>query len=217
MKVEVSKLAAGRGVTVATAGQQLAGAIATTLGPVQRKRVEDRGDLAGQAFPGYSQKGLVAVSPRYPVTGGHVGPSGARWFRSSQEMHAAAGKRPGSYSVSGGMWDGLSAVVETPTRSSILFRGRSEGQGPNFFRSRAKGSKAGPRARGLKVNNALKAATILTMHKVNVLALSEGEFQSVGRASVYALALGASGDLPIEWNGWRPPATVPDAVRMAFA
>ncbi|MCC6623349.1 MAG: hypothetical protein IT385_18970 [Deltaproteobacteria bacterium] len=183
--------------------------IATELGRSIRERVQGQGDLAGQAFPGWRQRGKrrYAVSPRYPDgIQGQLGPSGAEWFESRAAYHAQRGTRPGTYNVTGGMWAGLSVVVEGRFRASLRFRGRSEGADPGFRRaSRGKG-KGKIRVRPLKINNALKAASILRSHGVNVLALSEPELERVGKIVVGHMGLAVGSQLGVTWQ--RPPDRV---------
>lgn len=198
-----------RGGDVVTAGaimEQIVPAGARALARATRARVRDRGDLAGQGFPGWRGRGFVAISPRYPLrSGGHVGPSGAIFFPGSQAFHEAQGVQAGTYDTSGegrGMWSGWSTVVESTKRAVNAFRGRSEGQNPNFFRYKARGKrKAFIKARGEMVNNSLKGATVLKMHGVNVVAPSQDEINGLGAGSIGAMAIGISGQLPVEWQG----------------
>lgn len=207
VKIEIGRRAVKAGVTVAVVEEQIVPAAAFALAKAEKARVQDRGDLGGQVFPGWSSKGFVGISPRYPLKGaGHVGPSGAVFFPSNKAFHEAQGSQPGHYDTSGGMWAGLSTVVESTKKAVNAFRGRSEGQDPNFFRYKRPTKRNGGvlvKARGLLVNNSLKAATVLAQHGVNVLAVTDGELQGVAAGAVGAAALGIDGQLPVEWQGQR--------------
>jgi len=227
VKVEISRNAQKLGtVTTAHAESQIAVAIAQRLAAVQRERVQGRGDLAGQTFPGWDAKHKwYATAARYPDHAqGKVGPSGAEFFPTSAAYHQMNGTRPGTYSTTGGMWDGLSVVVESPTRASIQFRGRSIGASPNWRSGRSQSLRtASGRLRrkdsrksvGLKENNRLKAWTVQAKHGINVLAMTEGEMRAVAAATVEGLALGVQHDLSYVGHVARG-ATVAECVASAF-
>lgn len=209
VKFEVSKKLRDSGADIEQVMDELAPSIGRALGIAIKGRVMERGDLAGQAFPGYaeerffkSDKGRAYrlpyyVSGRYPVPfPGQPSRSGAAIFKSSAEMHRAAGTRPGSYNVSGGMWSGLTLMALTPTLVRLLFRGRSEGQDPRFLNGKS---------RPIKVSNALKVWTVLEKHGVNVLQISEDELARMGNGTVQAIAASVEIDLPVEWSGQAPP------------
>lgn len=218
VKVEISRNAQKLGVTsTRRAESQIAVAIAQRLAAVQRERVQGRGDLAGQTFPGWDAKHKwYATAARYPDHAqGKLGPSGAEFFPTSAAYHQMNGTRPGTYSTTGGMWDGLSVVVESPTRASIQFRGRSIGASPNW-RTAKRGKKKGQKLSvGLKENNKLKAWTIAAKHGINVLALTDGEMRAVAAATVEGLALGVQHDLSYVGHVARG-ATVAECVAAAF-
>lgn len=220
VKVEISRGAVKRGITVEQAGEILSSSMIGHLGTSIRERVEGRGDLGGQTFPGWSTKRTwFAVSPRYPDRArGKLGPSGAERYPSRAEYHGVNGTRPGSYHVTGGMWSGLSAVVPGRRRGELLFRGRSEGQNPNFFKRGARrGRNATPDivARGLRVDNNLKAWSVLSAHRVNVLAISHPELHKIRDSAVLALSVGVSGQMPAFWGG-AVPSTVSGAMRVVW-
>lgn len=196
VKFEVSKKLRDSGADIEQVMDELAPSIGRALGIAIKGRVMERGDLAGQAFPGYDAEGVRMVSGRYPATSGRGkdSSSGARVFRSSVDMHA--GTRPGSYNVSGGMWSGLTLMALTPTLVRLLFRGRSEGQDPRFLNGKS---------RPIKVSNALKVWTVLEKHGVNVLQISEDELARMGNGTVQAIAASVEIDLPVEWSGQAPP------------
>lgn len=205
LKIELGKKLQSGGATVDTVIDELAPAIGSALALAIRGRVAERGDLAGQAFPGYSTKKGLAVSGRYPVIAeGKSSPSGADWFPSSAAFHA--GVIPGSYNVSGGMWAGLTMMVLTPTLVRLLFRGRSEGQAPRFMNGKS---------RPIKVSNALKAWTVMDKHHVNLLAISEQELDRIGLGATRAVAMGVGGELPVEWEGVPPPKASVSAILSA--
>ncbi|MCC7539427.1 MAG: hypothetical protein IT379_24595 [Deltaproteobacteria bacterium] len=207
VKTEISRRAVASGITLERALAEMVPALSHDLAKDVRARVQQRGDLAGQPFPGWRQwtPRAYAVSPRYPdgITG-RVSPSGAEWYKSRPDYHAQRGTRPGTYTVSGGMWDGLSVVVDTNYRARIMFRGRSEGQNPNFTRRQRGGAQGPVRIRPLKINNSLKAWTVLRAHGVNVLALAEAELAGIARDAVNHVARGIGAELPVVWNGRGP-------------
>lgn len=190
IKLEFSR--SRRAPTIGTALRAVPTGIAHGLAQLVKVRVARRARPANRP-PRYPTRAQRLISPRYPVRPARPeGPSGAEVFRSSAEFHSQMGTRVGSYHVSGGMWGGLTVVVGRTAR--VKFRGRSEGQTPVFR------GKAGV-ARGRKVSNALKAATVLRSHGVNILALTEGELEAVGVA-VQLLTMGAApavGDAAIEY------------------
>lgn len=197
VKVEFSKRLVSSGADLAQVEQQLAPSITAALGEAIDERVFQRGDLAGQRFPGWDRDGPKLVSSRYPDrASGHETRSGAEFFPSSVEYHRENGTRPGTYVTTGGMRSGLSSVVTTPTLCKLLFRGRSEGQDARIINGKS---------RPLKVSNALKAWTVLEKHGVNVLALAESELVGIGVGVVHAAAAGVSVTLPVKWEGQPPP------------
>ncbi len=211
VRTEVSRRAVKLGITPASAEKQLVNVIANRLAIAIRTRVQQRGDLAGQQFPGWETRHpFYATSPRYPDRAhGRVGRSGAEFFPSSAEYHRQNATRPGTYSTTGGMWDGLSVVIQSATRATIQFRGRSEGAAPNWRNKKV---------RPLKVNNALKAATILRQHGVNVLQLTRGELDAVTRASQAIMTASVGEVLPVDWRGWSPGGrNLAAVVNAAFA
>lgn len=174
-----------------------------------RQRVEARAHPA-EPFARYDPSGIRLISPRYPnVFGGSLTRGGAFLFTSSVQFHALQGTRPGSFSVAGGMWDGYSAVASGPGRAKDAFRGRSEGQDPNF-----RNLKAGKKARGLRVSNALKAASILKSLGINVLALTEDELEQLALGAMGRLQAAATAELVahIKWVGAQPGGDIARAL-----
>lgn len=185
-------------------------AAAGALGEAVRRRVEERGDLAGQTFPGWErlhegQDGKMRgrrkfVSARYPdKASGRVVKSGAEMFDSSDDYHRANGTRPGTYATTGGMWSGLSRVVWSAKRTDVMFRGRSPGQDARLINGKS---------RPLKVSNALKAWTVHQQHRVNVLAVTVEELAQLTEGCMLAAAAGISNVLQVEWTGAGPPSDV---------
>lgn len=166
------------------------GAFATAVGLAQaaqrRVGVEGRPE---QPFRGYSGRGQRLVSPRYPVSGGRVGPSGVQIFEDTGTLHR--GTRPGSFAVTRGMWRGLSTVVSGRSVARNKFRGRSEGQG--MARSR-RGDEPYFDERGRphprKVSNATKASTVLSATGINVLLPTREEYAGVAQAAVDMARMG---------------------------
>jgi hypothetical protein len=224
VKLEVSRAAVSRGLTMHEFETTFTGVVAPPLGETIRERVQGHADLAGQPFPGWSTKRRwQATAPGYPDrAAGQVGPSGAEWYRTAAEYHAANATVPGSYSTTGGMWSGLSAVLEGARTAKIMFRGRSTGRSPNFKQTKKlaaktrRNNRSGTnRAAALQINNAFKAWTVLRQHRVNVLALAEREVEALALASVHGVALGYGHDVPVQWES-PLPATLGEIVRQAL-
>lgn len=221
-KVEISRYAVKQGVTPASIMRSIIGNAVPHLATAIRTRVQQRGDLAGQRFPGWSQRArFLATAPGYPdQADSQPGPSGAEFYRPASSYHTANRTVPGSYATSGGMWGGYSTIYNSATAATIAFRGRSIGRDPNFKRRAFGRAKKGqPRqtrqmAKALKVNNAFKAWTVFAKHGVNVLLPSDRERQAfaAGMVSAYAYALGSV--LPITWQGGTVQPLPPD---QAFA
>lgn len=204
VKLEVSRGAVKRGMTTEQALGSVITQIAGRLSTAIRARVQERGDLAGQTFPGWDSKHKwFAVSPRYPaVMGGQQGRSGAWFFPTSADYHRMQGTQRGTYSTTGGMWSGLSVVVDSATRATIEFRGRSIGQSPNWSVSKRGNKKRRLKAgqvfaNGIKENNRLKAWTVYAKHGVNLLALSDAEMRAIAISCVRVATLGVAGELPL--------------------
>lgn len=221
LKLEISKPAVKSGLDLAKVENMVVPVFMRHLGGVMRERVQERGDLAGQTFPGYWPRARwMATAPGYPDRAvGDAGPSGAEFYRPAAVYHRQNGTLPGSYAPTGGMWSGASTVVESPRKASDLFRGRSLGREPNFKRvgrSKRKGTKGVLVARALMINNALKAWTVLRRHRVHLLAPSLEEFRALAMAYYHAIALGVQADLPVEWST-AVPGSIHDIVRRSFA
>ena len=149
-----------------------------------RHRVQDRGETA-DPYTGPSDFKGKLVSPRYPgaAAAGRPTRSGAIMFASHVVMYQRLGAKPGTFSPSGG-WAGLSVHSPSNVHGQASFRGRSEGQDPAFFLY-----KSGKRkARGRKVSNALKMATVLRATGINPLSITEHEFEAVEAAALAEVA-----------------------------
>lgn len=170
------------------------GAAYGLAGEVQR-RVFQRGRPVDRV-PSHDGTGAKLVSPRYPgAERGKEGATGVRIFPSGQAFQQSMGARRGSYNVSGGLAEGMT-VVTYGKRAYVQFRGRSEGQEPNFRKL-----KRGTVAKGRKVSNALKAATVLKAHGVNLLKVRSDELEALAIAVQTAVrdAVPAIGGYKIEW------------------
>ena len=197
VKIEYSKAALSDRRGLFQVWRKTGGAVARVLADVIKRRVKERGDVAGQNIPSYASDNLRYVNRDYPVEGGRKSRSGLQYFRSSAEMHRST--RKGSYDVTGGMWDGLSVVVSTGS-SRVLFRGRSVGQG--FGKKAHKsGERAGQR-RAPKPSNALKAWTVFQEHGVSLLVLAERELAEIndGITATIQRSLRAIGPAAIEYT-----------------
>lgn len=148
-------------------------------------------------FAGYADARARLVSPRYPrQSGGNETRSGAVRYDTSADMHART--RTGSFNVSGGMWSGAT-VTGHQNAARVVYRGRSEGQDPNFFRYKSGRVKA----RGKKASNALKAGSVLGVVAVNVLEVAPQEWADLDGAVDVALSHAVEAALParLVWQG----------------
>jgi len=132
-------------------------------------------------------------------------------YESSKDFHDGMKGPPGSFNVTGGMWGGL-AVQGSTRRARVRFMGRSDGQNPwagslkgarkaywrRVGRSIKKGEGyAGAKPidlKGRKVSNALKAATVRDVNRINLLDLLHKERRDFAGAieDAYLDATGAS-------------------------
>ena len=203
IKVEFGRNVHGKPDAMRAAVDSLAGQIAIAMVRVIRRRVQTDGRPAETPPPYSRRRGWYSISPRYAVqpapTGeknGRVRSDGAAIWASSADYHAAAAVKRGSYSVTGGMWDGLTAVLRSSSAAVAQFRGRSEGQ-------RAIHSGPGKRAKGRKIPNALKASSVLRYAGIGLLELTEEEWDELGRAVSAWVAQGIDGACvaDIAWSG----------------
>lgn len=216
------KYVASGGISPEAAMELVPTAGAGALGAAVRHRVQTRGDLAGQRFGGYDDtRKPYLVSAKYPDGAqgdGHW--SGAEKFQTSAEYHKRAGVLLGSFSVTGGMWSGLSRVVMSTRRTDILFRGRSDGQNARIvrkFTTNEFGGRTGSaKSKPLKVSNALKAWTVASKAGINLLMISESELVSFANAAGLVMASSISSVLAVEWDGMAPPTDIAPIFRSAF-
>jgi hypothetical protein len=195
IKTEISKaLKEGAAEEVARAEASLAANLIAALLERIKARVSGAGDTAGQRVPDWDDSYRPRpVSASYPDnTGQEVGRRGAKWFKTWKEFHTANRTRRGSYKVTGGMWAGLSRVISTPTLTHGQFRGRSPGADPRFINGES---------RPLRINNVLKAWTVLTKHGVNVLAFSDEELEGVRDGAVVTLGAAIAKAWDVGWEG----------------
>lgn len=182
VKLETPRKLQGRPDAIARWERSVPVAMAAALAEEIKRRVQGRGEIVRVYMPA-SRPGRL-VSPRYPgASAGTLTRSGARRFASDDAFRTAIGSRPNHFSPSGGMWDGSSVVSRGMRAAENIFRGRSEGQDPGFFRYKS-GKTA---ARGRKVDNALKVWTVLEKAGVNVLEITDAEFAAVEAALVATL------------------------------
>lgn len=196
VKVEAPRRRRRPGAVSKTVGSVAVGT-AQALAMHVSRRVIARGDTVQTPpkYPGQKRgsRGLVSrrfIARRYPIqpnAEGQTVDTGVVFYPSSADFHAAT--RPGSYYVSGGMWEGLT-IVPGRTAAAVKFRGRSIGQDP------------GKRGRGRKVSNALKAKTVLNAHGVNVLDLKDREYGDVraGATDAVSMAVEAALGLKVTWD-----------------
>lgn len=193
--------------------QSLAAQIARYLGSAIRERVQERGDLAGQRFPGWDPgpRGPKRVSAKYPDKAqGTIAKSGAEVFKTSLAYHTANQTQPGTYSTTGGMWRGLFAVVRNLWLSEVEFRGRSDGQDARIIGA-SWHSSAG-KSKPLKVENKLKAWTVGKQHGVNVLLPNARELAAVSEVIGVSVAAAIGQGLEVQWRGEAPPKADLDAI-----
>lgn len=108
------------------------------------------------------------------IRGSSIQATGATMFLSSWAARHGVSSPESAFSLSGGMWSGLSVLQRGAHGASIQFRGRSTGQTPKWKTYKSDGSR---RARTMKVSNALKAWTVLNSARVNILALTDEDLR----------------------------------------
>lgn len=101
-------------------------------------------------------------------------------FSSSAAFHQAAGTKPGSFRVSGGMWAGLQVRNVGASAAVIDFGGSSLGG------QRQSATTAGGRQRKspVRVRNQIKAGTVWRQSQVNVIQPKDGEVDAMAAAVV---------------------------------
>lgn len=146
------------------------------MAKVVSARVKRRGDLATSAKPyaGAPKKGAYWVSDDYARS---LGLQESR-FRSSAEFHQRAKTKPGTFSVSGGMWQGLQVRNFGSAGVVIDFAGSSLGSA----RLSVKTKTGRTRTKPVKVRNQDKAATVFRQSGVNVIQPKSSEQEACGAA-----------------------------------
>lgn len=192
---------ASRPQIVALADLVKAGAV---MAAAIRKRVQGNGDLGDQAFPGYSRKswsnffgGKLAAS--YVLAAGgkltkvHFPARGAvpahdvdvPMYESSDVFHRNIGTKPGSYSVTGGMWKGLQARGSGKNAVILDFAGSSMGSGGavlvKVWHPRQRRVKLMALYESANVRNGWKSGAIYDKHGVHILKPTEQELTGFGR------------------------------------
>lgn len=150
-----------------------------------RKRVTERGDLARQQPPPYSDRyrsetraeraGYVRLAGA-PAEAVHIiayrngNPVERRrdWYRTSADFHSAAHVRDQSYRVTGGMWAGLQARGTGKANVILDFAGSSLGANDENLR------------------NNVKAYAIYKYHRIHILKLKKAELVAMGGQIAYA-------------------------------
>lgn len=101
-------------------------------------------------------------------------------FSSSAAFHQAAGTRPGTFRVTGGMWSGLQVRNVGANAAVLDFAGSTLG-GKRQSSTTAGGRQ---RSRPVRVRNQVKAGTVFRQQGVNVLQPKEAEVDAMGAAVV---------------------------------
>lgn len=199
LTVKVESPRASTGNTLQQALSKVSTGLAFGLAARIQKRVFSEGRTA-QPSVELDSEGQKLVSPRYGAKGGKTSRSGAQVFESGTVFQAAQSVRRGSFNVSGGLAGSLS-VIPARRDARVQFRGRSEGQEVNFRRL-----KKGLVAKGKKVSNGLKAATVLRATGINLLALTQEELDAIGEAvqATSQGALSSIGGRRIQWRSGLP-------------
>jgi hypothetical protein len=151
-----------------------------------RDRVQQRGQVVGGVVP-YSNNGAVryTANQTYAAEGG--GPVTAR---SSAAWHAAAGKKAGTYTVTGGMWRGLSVVNTGTGDAQIRFIGSSMGKaGRSSGKSFGKKHKHAGKRIPVNVRNDAKAYSIWAQQGRNVIQPDDNEITALQAAAAWQAML----------------------------
>lgn len=147
--------------------------------------LQARGDLKGAAaaartrdrFDDAAQGAEDSITP-YVISDEYatlVGVSGTKW-RSSAAFHKAAGTKPGSFRVSGGMWSGLGVRNVGGAAAVIDFAGSSLGASQQS--AKTKGGRE-RKSRSAQVRNQIKAGTVFRNSGVNPIQPKEAEEEAL--------------------------------------
>jgi len=119
-------------------------------------------------------------------------------FESSADFHKKAKAPPGAFSVTGGMWEGLSIIDQRGRRSKIYFGRSSLG-----MRSKSTGlTKTGKKRKPRKVRNRLKARSVGNKG-IHVLMWTRLEIDSLLLALTEEIKLEAAANfVGMKWGQW---------------
>lgn len=136
-----------------------------------RRRVQGQGQLAqGQTWRYSTRNTGVRMSQQYRAL---AGVAAHQHFASESAMHLAAGTKPGSFSVTGGMWEGLQSRYQTGRGIRIEFAGTSLGRGKEQkVGVHPKSGRAVIKTANQQVRNALKGTSI-GKRGISLLALTD--------------------------------------------
>lgn len=168
------------------------------LGQALAKRVKERvskqGDLAtaAQRYRGEVRAKLAKIDDDQQAVGDKLRPyvisqayadllglQNTRWS-SSAAFHDAAGTKPGSFRVSGGMWAGLQ-VRNVGANAVILdFQGSSLGGTRQSTTTKSGRQRKNP----VRVRNQVKAGTVFRQSKANPIQPKDAEIDAMGAAVV---------------------------------
>lgn len=153
-----------------------------------KRRVQQRGDLGGQAWSGYSAGSWpVRISRGYAAAIG----SSYNWFPSSVQFHREAGTLPGSFSVTGGLWSGLQVRGMGTSAAMIEFVKKSQGRGKRVVEGVAVRGRTTMRQRDKvryvdeRVDNRLKAFAVFDKAGVHLVMPTDAENVAIAAQVAY--------------------------------
>lgn len=155
------------------------------LGEELAKRIRQRvsqGNLATPAKP-YASGTMTGKNGRqrsYRVSQDYATALGLQRnrFASSADFHSAAGTKPNTFSVSGGMWKGIQVRNFGTSACVIDFAGSSLGAAVQSTKTRTGRQRSKP----VLVRNADKAARVFRSSQVNVVQPKDTEQEALGAA-----------------------------------
>lgn len=143
-----------------------------------RRRVTEQGDLAGQS-PSKVGRRKVYLSPQFLARASLTPKKDyGSIYTNTAAMYSALGRRPETYSATGGMWAGLQArALGSGYDAFVLdFAGTSEGRGDPILVPRKAGrGKVLVAIRSQRVRNQWKGGAIYATQAVNVLLPTQAE------------------------------------------